>query len=170
MNCYSCHIIESETGSPYSHSGLLVREDNEWIVLEALEKVKKTPLETFKKYVRPGTKPHLYRLKEWEQEDQARNQKILNRFHESYDGRPFDRSYLWNNLAPNGDEFLYCSEMITKLLNEFLNTKIPTEAMDFTENWDYWEQVYDGHVPQGEPGNSPSTFALPTLSNFLGEL
>ena len=60
--------------------------------------------------------------------------------------------------------------MITKLLNEFLNTKIPTEAMDFTENWDYWERVYDGNVPQGEPGNSPSTFALPTLSNFLGEL
>jgi hypothetical protein len=170
LNCRSCPKIESETGSPYSHSGLLIQENNQWVVLEALGTVKKTPLAKFKKYVRPGTKPHHYRLKEWKQKDPDRNQKLLDRFQEDYEGKPFDGLYLWNNFDNDGNELLYCSEMITKLLNEFLNTKVPTEPMDFTENWDYWERVYNGNVPQGEPGNSPSTFAEPFLSDFLGEL
>ena len=170
LNCYSCPKIESETGSPYSHSGLLIQENNKWFVLEALGKVKKTPLATFKKYVRPGTKPHHYRLKEWSLEDPDRNQNLVDRFEEAYEGQPFDPLYLWNNFDDQGSELLYCSEMITKLLNEFLNTKITTEPMDFTKNWAYWKQVYDGNVPQGKPGKSPSTYADPTHSSFLGDL
>lgn len=164
LNCYSCPIIESETNSPYSHSGLLVQENGDWFVLEALAKVQKTPLAKFKQYVRPGTQPHYYRLKEWAFEDPTRNQKLLLEFKNRFEGLPFDSLYLWDNYNSQNQELLYCSEMITKLLNQFLTNPIPTDPMDFTNNWEYWEKVYKGNVPQGEPGNSPATFADPSLT------
>ena len=47
IDCYACKAIEKETGSPYAHSGLLVEENGQVIVLEAWSKVEKTSFEDF---------------------------------------------------------------------------------------------------------------------------
>lgn len=167
LNCYSCPIIEDETNSPYSHSGLIIEEVGKLYVLEALGKVQKTPFERFLKYRRPNTTADIFRPHEFQNEDPTLNAKILKKFNHEFKGKPFDSFYLWDNFDQNGNELLYCSEMITKLINHFLSNDIPTDPMDFTKNWDYWDRFYQGNVPQGQPGNGPEVFSRASHTYFV---
>jgi hypothetical protein len=82
-------------------------------------------------------------------------EKVFNR---DFKGLGFDPEYRWNNFQADGSELLYCSEYITKFLNRFLSKKIIPKAMDYSNNWDYWFNYFNGDVPQGEAGNSPADF------------
>ena len=48
LNCYSCQVIADETGSLYSHSGLVIEvTDNKITLVESLSKVSTIDLKTF---------------------------------------------------------------------------------------------------------------------------
>ena len=160
LNCYGCTLIASTTDSRFSHSGVVIREEREIYVAEALGDVHLLRLSDF---LRRAKSYEIYRNKE------IAHLKIAGRFQEfednfvklyqSFHGLPFDREYLWDNFDSVGREKLYCSEFLTKILNPFLSSKIPVEPMDFSENWEYWQEYFRGEIPQGKLGNSPATFS-----------
>ena len=164
IDCYACKAIEKETGSPYAHSGLVVFENGYPIILEAWSKVEKTPLKDFIKRAKKGVSIKYIRSKEIskrynsEHSRKELNQFILNFFEENYENLSYDNEYLWDNLDENGNEVLYCSEMITKLLNHVLKVKMPTYKMTYDIARDFWIKYFKGKIPQGKPGNNPGSF------------
>jgi hypothetical protein len=95
---------------------------------------------------------------------------LLNRvFAHKMRGRAFDDNYLWNNVDNDGQELLYCSEMIQKTLNHVLAQPLTTIALDYSHHWDFWLNYFDGKVPQGEPGNSPASLGRATQLTTIFE-
>ena len=164
IECYACKAIEKETGSPYAHSGLVIEDQGELVVLEAWSKVEKTSLSDFMDRAKFGVSPLLIRSKELERrfpdpEDlDTLNQILLSSFNDNFEGLKYDDEYLWNNKDENGQELLYCSEMITKLLNGILKNKMPTYTMTYTKARDFWVKYFKGPPPAGKPGNNPGSF------------
>ncbi|MBK22799.1 MAG: hypothetical protein CME70_02245 [Halobacteriovorax sp.] len=153
LNCYSCRYIESETGAPFSHSGLLIKIEGKWRVTQSLGEVKSFSVNEFLSMGRKGEKALHIRAKYLKS-----TRGMAKDYTENFRGLPFDSKYLWNNFDLEGRELLYCSEFITKLLNNYLAKKLVPKKMDFRDNWEYWYNYYSGDVPQGEPGNSPADF------------
>lgn len=154
LNCYSCSMIETEEGGDYSHSGVVIKVNNKLMVAQALGKVHLLPLESFIAQARKKTKVTFVRpLEFYNNEPDA--SLLLTIFKKRYDNLPFDPIYLWSNYSEQEKELLYCSEFVAKFLNNFLDKKFLPRPMDFSDNWDFWNEVYNGKVPQGEPGNSP---------------
>ena len=153
LNCYSCRYIENETGAPYSHSGVLLKINNQWAVAQSLGKVKTFSVSEFLSMGRKGAKALHLRSKFL-----GSSKKMVSTYLKKYKGLAFDSSYRWDNFDEEGRELLYCSEFISKFLNQFLTKKIKPKAMDYSSNWEYWFNYFNGDVPQGEPGNSPADF------------
>jgi hypothetical protein len=171
LNCYSCEIIEQETQSSYSHSGVLIQEEGQWFVAEALLKVELTPLKIFLQRVRPGFKAGVFRPKKWiNKRPKKLNQRLLKSFKQDFEGLPFDPLYLWDNFDTNGNEMLYCSEFLSKFLTPFLPLHFIPGPMDYRDRWEYWSRVYEGNVPQGRPGTNPGDIEHSVLFKFLGEI
>lgn len=156
LNCYSCRYIESETGAPYSHSGVLLKVAGVWRVAQSLGEVSTLSVERFLSMGRKGEKALVLRNSFLNKS--ASEAKMARVFEEDFQGLGFDSEYRWNNFAEDGSELLYCSEFITKFLNRFLTKKIKPGIMDYSQNWDYWFQYFNGAVPQNEAGNSPADF------------
>lgn len=97
------NAIEGVSESPYSHCGLVTKQNGRWVVLEAFHKVEETPL---KDVIFRGRQQGfaVYRLKpEFRQFIPA---TIKNA--RTYLGRPYDVRYRMD------DEQIYCSELIYK--------------------------------------------------------
>lgn len=101
------NAIEGVSQSPYSHCGIVAKENGAWVVVEAYRKVEVTPLREF---VFRGRDQRFtaYRLKDANQkhipETLANAKKFL--------GRPYDVRYRMD------DEAIYCSELIYKAYRE----------------------------------------------------
>ncbi|MFP5387094.1 MAG: hypothetical protein ACLGHN_13520, partial [Bacteriovoracia bacterium] len=93
-------------------------------------------------------------------------QYYLDMFH----GLEYDHDFLWNNLNENGYEKLYCSELITKLLQGFLGVEVGTRQMKFDKNREQWIRYFRGTPPDGKLGNSPAVFENSSLFFEVGEL
>jgi hypothetical protein len=95
--------IEGATRSPFSHCGVVAKEDGRWVVYEAFKPVGPVPLRTFTARGRNEAFA-VYRLKSAHQKhvpamlDQVR----------SYRGRLYDERYRLDDNA----EAIYCSELI----------------------------------------------------------
>jgi hypothetical protein len=95
--------IEGVSGSPYSHCGIVTKENGAWVVYEAFRKVEVTPLGQF---IFRGRNQNfaVYRLK-------AEFQRFVPstiKNTKTYLGRPYDVRYRMD------DERIYCSELIYK--------------------------------------------------------
>ena len=86
------------------------------------------------------------------------NSFLLEYFEENYEGLEYDSEFLWNNYDKKGKEKLYCSEMITKLLNTKLESKMPTYPMTYDRAMDFWKTFFKTPIPEGKPGNNPGSF------------
>lgn len=166
INCYLCKVIRSETNSAYSHSGLVVGEKNgEFLIAQSLgttEVVTGTEFLSLKrqkssvKVIRSTELNNLFKYNKKEFASRIRLMQYI--YFNKYEGTKFDRDFLWNN-SKDGKELLYCAEMIVKLLNEVLNSKVVPGPMSFKKNWDYWLEYYkESFPPEGLPGVSPATF------------
>ncbi len=95
--------IEGATESPYSHCGILVKNEGEWYVLEAIGPVKETPI---KKWILQARDNHfdVYRLKE----PYRQHIPAMIEAAKKYKGRPYDIRYQMD------DEKIYCSELVFK--------------------------------------------------------
>lgn len=175
LNCYECKIIESETNSTFSHSGVLVRnEANELLVGQSLGRVALYPLKQFLKNITPATVVAVYRPKEFLNLSNASQtsleERMLTIFNTLFKGAPFDRKYIWNNFDEQGQELLYCSEFIAKFLDHFLGRTTTPYPLSYKKNEAYWRSYFQGVIPEGELGNSPAAFSRDDRFIFMGNL
>lgn len=169
FDCYECRLIQSETNSPFVHSGVVLKDaQGEWKVAEALGPVGLTPLKTF--WSR-GKLNAVYRSKELSglssYERGALQTQMLNVFSSQFMGRSFDNDFLWDNHDAQGNETYYCAEFVAKFLNQFLQTSILPEPMSYQKHYDLWLKIFRGKVPEGLPGLSPASL---TRSQFFQEI
>lgn len=99
--------IEGVTQSSRSHCGILRRHKEGWVVLEAVEPVRETPLADWVRRGREG-KFEVFRLKE------PHREKIPGMIAaaRAYLGRPYDMRYRLD------DEKIYCSELVYKAFRD----------------------------------------------------
>jgi len=169
LQCYVCRIIGASTSSLYNHSGLVITVDgNDIRVAQSLSSTEMIPLAQFLGQTRSSAllirRPlELSTLKIQDPAAFADQAVRLRAYFAKYmQGRAFDSDYLWNNVDENGQELLYCSEMVQKTLNSVLGQPLPTRPLDFSKAWDFWLHYFRGQPPQGEPGNSPAVLAEST--------
>jgi hypothetical protein len=93
--------IEGATHSPFSHCGMVEKVDGEWMVIEAIGMVHRTPLFWWIWRGR-GSRVAAYRLRpEFQMAIPAMRERM-----EMLKGRPYDFHYAFNN----GE--IYCSELV----------------------------------------------------------
>ena len=93
------------TASPYTHCGIIFRQEGKWMVLEAVQPVGAVPLSDFLARGKPGTNRTL-RLKE------PLTAEALERgraWATEQVGKNYDVKFLWD------DGQLYCSELVWKV-------------------------------------------------------
>ncbi len=109
--------IQLATHSPYSHMGILFKENHRWMVYEAVQPVKKTPLI---EWIRRGDheKYVVKRLVKSEQVLTRLGLAKLRHVTQSFLGRPYDLGFSWS------DEKIYCSELVWKAYEHALGIEI----------------------------------------------
>jgi len=97
------NAIEGATNSPYSHCGIVSKQNGNWLVYEALDGVEATPLKDF---IFRGRNYGfaVFRLKPVYQSHIPKTVENVK----SYLGRPYDVRYRMD------DEKIYCTELIFK--------------------------------------------------------
>jgi uncharacterized protein YycO len=91
-----------------SHCGIIYKEGDNYLVLEAIQPVKLTPLD---EWINRG-KGGKYIIKRLENADQILTLAALNKMKEigtSFIGKDYDLTFEWN------DDKIYCSELIWKI-------------------------------------------------------
>ncbi|MFP5458242.1 MAG: YiiX/YebB-like N1pC/P60 family cysteine hydrolase, partial [Bacteriovoracia bacterium] len=163
LRCYSCSLIEQQEGSDYAHMGLVVKGGNNPLIAESLGQVRVVSLAEFLAKGDPSRAHKILRPRE-------RTTFRLLEAIAPWLGAEFDRAFRWDNLGRDGREAFYCSELVTKLLNQFLETPMRPKPMDYSENFAGWSAYFNGDVPQGEPGISPADYERSDLFKPLGTI
>lgn len=156
LNCMQCRYIESETGAPFSHSGIVLEIQPVLKIGQALGTVHSIELNKFLKPITPKSKVVVVRSKEHKTNENFVELNSL--FNKHFLNLPFDSDYQWNNFDQQGREKIYCSELLLKLLNYILVDKLAPEILSYHKHYDYWFKVFKGNVPMNEWGNSPASF------------
>lgn len=172
MDCWSCYLIEAQEKSIYSHMGMVIEVAPEVKVVEALGSVRSVSLSDFQKRTKKGSQLSVRRLRRDEavQFMEKNKEHLQKMFREDFEGLQYDEQFLWNNFDEKGLEKLYCSEMISKLLNGFMGIEIPLKKMKFDVYREYWIKYFKGLPPDDEPGNSPATFERSDFYYEVGKL
>ena len=132
--------IEGVTQSEYSHCGVVLLENDKWVVIEALGTVIKTPL--FKWLARGrGHRMDVFRLKSEYHENISNFKASLNQ----YLGRPYDFRYRLD------DEKIYCSELPYKAYLSCTGVELAKLEELNTLNWKPYvktiEKYEHGKIP-----------------------
>jgi len=155
--------LELATGSVYTHVGLVMKEDEGWVVYEAVQPVKITPLS---KWISRGTKKHFV-LKRLKESELKLNSDVLGRMRlllGKYLGKNYDGRFLWS------DDEIYCSELVWKVYRSGVGIELA--AMKKYRDFDLSSQEartllaerFSGSVPLDEPVMPPSVlFDSPLL-------
>lgn len=99
------------------------------------------------------------------------NQKDFTQFFkENFEGLAYDQAFLWNNRDKDGNELMYCSEMISKYIQGFLGINMPVKRMKFDVNPEKWAEYFRGEPPEGKWGNAPADFEKSDLFYEVGEI
>ncbi|MEZ5941680.1 MAG: YiiX/YebB-like N1pC/P60 family cysteine hydrolase [Planctomycetaceae bacterium] len=130
------NAIEGVSESPYSHCGIVTRQNGRWMVCEALHGVEMTPLREF---IFRGRNQGfaVYRLKTEQQKHVPQTILAAQKFL----GRPYDSRYRMD------DEQIYCSELIYKAYGEASGERIGELVRMGDLNWRPFEetiQYYEG--------------------------
>jgi len=148
--------IEGVTESPYSHCGIVAKQDGRWIVYEAYGEVSATPLRTFLSRGRGGGFV-VYRLRWPYREHVSRTLECCT----AYLGRPYDIRYRLD------DETIYCSELVYKAYRdathgEQLGSLVRFGDMKWRPYRSLIEQVEGGAVPVDRDMITPVELARAT--------
>jgi hypothetical protein len=172
LDCRTCSLIEAEEDTIYSHMGMVISV-GPLLIAEALGRVRALPFEVFNERTQKGQKLRHLRLKDPEQ------LRVLSRgvvnfqqlFAERFEGRRYDHEFLWDNIDSDGNEALYCSEFVAKMLTAFLgDIGTPIKRMHFSKNPEEWYRHFGGKIPVGQWGNSPGDFERSPIFEHLGEM
>ena len=142
------------TQSVWTHTGVIIRNQNKWFVVEAARGVEVTPLERFiergvgKKYIIKRLRPEL-RL----QNQQSQSQNFSNKIKSAllkYAGLKYDFWFEWS------DTTIYCSELVWKAYDDALNIQltVPEQFRDFPLTGPYAQRlIQDRYIAQGRQLN-----------------
>ena len=96
--------IQLATASKYSHVGILFEEADGWYVYEAVQPVRKVPLQ---QWVRQGNNKH-YSIKRYKYSITTSKRDSMLVYVRSQLGKDYDPYFNWS------DEQIYCSELVWK--------------------------------------------------------
>lgn len=172
LNCWSCRLIEEQENSIYSHMGMVIEVGDEVKIVEALGTVRVLSLKEFNARTEKGQKLSVRRFKDSALVDYlSTNQKsLMALFVANYQGLKYDHDFLWDNFDEEGREKLYCSEMVGKLLYDFMQIKSPIKLMKYDKNREHWERYFRAPPPDDKWGNAPADFERSPLYFDVGEL
>ncbi len=155
--------IHLATGSKYSHVGLIYKNGDEVLVLEAVQPVKLTPLV---KWIDRGEDDH-YVVKRLKNADDVLTTEVLGRMRtiaKTYLGKDYNLHFEWS------DERIYCSELVWKLYDEAAGIELSSPErlgnFDLTHPTvrSMMAERYGDRIPQNEPVVSPAAlFDSPLL-------
>jgi hypothetical protein len=109
--------IQFATKSKYSHCGLIYKDGKDYYVFEAVQPIKRTPLD---KWIARG-KDGKYVIKRLKDADQVLTPAILAKMKQigdKFKGKNYDLTFEWS------DDKLYCSELIWKIYQRATGLKI----------------------------------------------
>jgi hypothetical protein len=106
--------IQLATKSRYSHMGILYRERGQWLVYEAVQPVKSTPLD---EWIRRG-KDGQFVVKRLRDTLTPAALTRLRSAGERYRGRNYDLYFEWS------DDRIYCSELVWKMYKNAIGVEI----------------------------------------------
>jgi len=145
-------VIESATKSPYSHCGIVTKQGDAWMVLEAIGPVQEIPLAY---WILRGKnmKYDVYRL---DDRYQAKIPNIIENAR-SYLGRPYDIQYQFD------DDKIYCSELIFKAFKkattEDLGKVVKLGALDWKDHEEFIRRITGGDLPLNRLMITPADLA-----------
>jgi hypothetical protein len=150
-----CRAVQLATGSAYSHVGMIIAENGNVLVCEAVQPVKLTP---FAEWIRRGRNNH-YVVKRLRDQSQWLNAEVipqLKKEAKSMLGRDYDALFGWE------DKRIYCSELIWKAYDRAAGLQLcPLKTLrDFNlsapEVQKILHQRYGNKIPYEEPVVSPA--------------
>jgi uncharacterized protein YycO len=109
--------IQLATNSTFSHCGIIFKNGNEFVVYEAVQPVKKTPL---KKWISHG-KNKMFALKRLKNSDQILtkvNIEKMKNVANKFIGKNYDVTFEWS------DDKIYCSELIWKVYDRAIGIQV----------------------------------------------
>jgi uncharacterized protein YycO len=109
--------IQLATKSKYSHCGIIYKENGQFLVFEAVQPVKTTPLD---KWIARGKNGH-YVIKRLKNADQLLTAKTLQKMKqesEKFKGKNYDLTFEWS------DDKIYCSELIWKVYQRAVGVEV----------------------------------------------
>jgi len=149
------NAIEGASDSPYSHCGIVAKQNGQWVVYEAFRGVEATPLREFMFRGR-NYGFAVYRLKS----DHQQNIPATITNVKSYLGRPYDARYQMD------DERIYCSELIYKAYRDASGQQLGELVRLGDLNWRPYEETImyfeGGPVPLDREMITPKHMALAT--------
>lgn len=155
--------VQAATRSRWSHMGVLFRKGGRWMVLEAVQPVKYTALES---WIRRGERGHVEakRVKGSVHQLSPTELASLRREGERFLGRPYDLTFEWD------DRRVYCSELVWKAYERALGLRLG--RLQTLADFDLsvpavrrkMAERYPKGLPQGMPVISPQAmFEAPEL-------
>jgi hypothetical protein len=100
--------IQLATHSKYTHCGLIFKENNDYIVYEAVQPVKKTLL---KEWIKHGEK-NSYEIRRLKKSSTYMTPQVISKMKQKYkqfEGKNYDLYFEWS------DDKIYCSELVWKI-------------------------------------------------------
>lgn len=109
--------IQLVSNSPLTHCGVLFKEGEDWVVYEAAQPVKRTPLKDFHHTENGET----YLVRRLKNADDVLDAKTLDKMHDYLKGnvgKNYDHLFAW------GNDKMYCSELVWKAYYEASRVKV----------------------------------------------
>jgi len=100
--------VQMATRSRYSHCGIIYKEGNKYYVFEAIQPVKRTPLNKWIAHGQGG-KYVIKRLKNAEEVLTTERLQKMKQVGDQFKGKNYDLTFEWS------DDKIYCSELIWKV-------------------------------------------------------
>lgn len=148
--------IQAATHSKYSHCGLIYKKGNNFFVFEAVQPVKRTPLD---KWIARGEngKFVIKRLKNAEQVLTSATLQKMRQVGEEFTGKNYDLTFEWS------DDKIYCSELIWKIYQRA--TGLEVGKLQKLSDFDLTDEIvkkkmterYGDKIPKNEIVISPSS-------------
>lgn len=147
--------IQLATKSKYSHCGIIYSDGNEFFVFEAVQPVKRTPLDKWIARGKDGTYV-IKRLKNAESVLTSVALRKMKQICDNFIGKNYDLTFEWS------DEKIYCSELIWKIYQRA--TGIEIGKLEKLKDFDLSNEVvkkimeerYGENVPANEIVISPA--------------
>lgn len=168
-NSSQCEAITAATRSRYTHVGIVLFENGQPYVFEAIQPVTKTPLT---EWIKRGENKHFV-LKRLDPEKHTLTPKEVENLKDAFDsfqGKDYDWQFGWS------DDRIYCSELVWKIYRNALKLELcPLRQLrdfdlDHPSVQKLMQERYGDNFPYTMEAVSPADlFNSPLLRTVVGE-